>query len=497
MMTSNSNRRDNTKLQNERHQLIIQELLRDEDNKYCADCDAKGPRWASWNIGIFLCIRCAGIHRNLGVHISKVKSVNLDTWTPMQLAVMREMGNSRARAVYEANLPDNFRRPQTDSALETFIRAKYEQKRYIAQEYTPIKPDVESLMKELQRLELSLKKKSTSVSLGPHLQQPATKTYRSNKESSVTSSEINNDFDLLGLDCTSSPVNKSGLFEKVSHNQANCESRQQQPTIAKQQSVSSHVDTSQHKEQSKDTTSSLTSDLLGLDFGCTSLVTEKPANVGNDGQASSVPLTKITKDSILALYQHGTSQSGGLGCSSYSKIVGQFPTFSLSGGQYFVCNSPVNNPMHINSINSLGDGHTKESNFSLNQFPSHGMGMNPVEAKSLNGPSPFIPSSNFAVWPENNTSTYSPAAAQPTQNVVIPNQFGSFVSTIPLNCNPNNPCTNTLTQSWNMNQTLPNQTFGNFVSHSANNIVRNNEMYLSQVKGQLTSLYLGQSSLNP
>ena len=46
-----------------------------------------GPRWASWNIGVFMCIRCAGIHRNLGVHISRVKSVNLDSWTPEQIAV--------------------------------------------------------------------------------------------------------------------------------------------------------------------------------------------------------------------------------------------------------------------------------------------------------------------------------------------------------------------------------------------------------------------------
>lgn len=45
---------------------ILAQLLRDEDNKYCCDCDSKGPRWASWNLGIFLCIRCAGIHRNLG-----------------------------------------------------------------------------------------------------------------------------------------------------------------------------------------------------------------------------------------------------------------------------------------------------------------------------------------------------------------------------------------------------------------------------------------------
>jgi len=118
-------------------QTLLNQMLRDEDNKYCVDCDAKGPRWASWNLGIFLCIRCAGIHRNLGVHISKVKSVNLDSWTPEQVVSLQQMGNSRARAVYEANLPDNFRRPQTDSALESFVRAKYEAKKYIAREWVP------------------------------------------------------------------------------------------------------------------------------------------------------------------------------------------------------------------------------------------------------------------------------------------------------------------------------------------------------------------------
>ena len=107
--------RDKQKVLQDRHQMILSALLKDEDNKYCVDCDAKGltkpssrkifqtlaciyaqlclissiigPRWASWNLGIFLCIRCAGIHRNLGVHISKVKSVNLDSWTSEQVAV--------------------------------------------------------------------------------------------------------------------------------------------------------------------------------------------------------------------------------------------------------------------------------------------------------------------------------------------------------------------------------------------------------------------------
>lgn len=64
-----------------------------------------------------------------------MKSINLDAWTPEQVGSIQQMGNSKARAVYEANLPDGHRRPQTDSALEAFIRAKYEQRKYIAREW--------------------------------------------------------------------------------------------------------------------------------------------------------------------------------------------------------------------------------------------------------------------------------------------------------------------------------------------------------------------------
>ncbi|KAA8595187.1 hypothetical protein FQN60_012322 [Etheostoma spectabile] len=83
-MATRSERERAQKL-NEQHQAILSKMLREEDNKYCADCEAKGPRWASWNLGVFICIRCAGIHRNLGVHISRVKSVNLDQWTSEQI----------------------------------------------------------------------------------------------------------------------------------------------------------------------------------------------------------------------------------------------------------------------------------------------------------------------------------------------------------------------------------------------------------------------------
>lgn len=115
----------------DRYQAVLNSLLALEENKYCADCESKGPRWASWNLGIFICIRCAGIHRNLGVHISKVKSVNLDQWTQEQVQCVQEMGNAKAKRLYEAFLPECFQRPETDQSAEIFIRDKYEKKKYI------------------------------------------------------------------------------------------------------------------------------------------------------------------------------------------------------------------------------------------------------------------------------------------------------------------------------------------------------------------------------
>ncbi|XP_069030901.1 stromal membrane-associated protein 1-like isoform X6 [Embiotoca jacksoni] len=146
-MTTRSEREKAQKL-NEQHQAILSKLLREEDNKFCADCEAKGPRWTSWNLGVFMCIRCAGIHRNLGVHISRVKSVNLDQWTSEQIQSMVDVGNGRARRLYEAHLPENFIRPQTDQAVEVFIRDKYERKKYYDKEAAAVAPKEREKKKE-------------------------------------------------------------------------------------------------------------------------------------------------------------------------------------------------------------------------------------------------------------------------------------------------------------------------------------------------------------
>ncbi|KAI4322886.1 hypothetical protein L6164_022537 [Bauhinia variegata] len=121
---------------NAKHKKILEGLLKLPENRECADCKAKGPRWASVNLGIFICMQCSGIHRSLGVHISKVRSATLDTWLPEQVAFIQSMGNEKANSYWEAELPPNYDRV----GIENFIRAKYEDKRWVPRDGKPQSP---------------------------------------------------------------------------------------------------------------------------------------------------------------------------------------------------------------------------------------------------------------------------------------------------------------------------------------------------------------------
>ncbi|KAK9815098.1 hypothetical protein WJX73_007440 [Symbiochloris irregularis] len=121
-----------TKAQTEVHKRILQGLLKLEDNRRCADCQARGPTWASVNLGVFVCLNCSGVHRSLGTHMSKVRSTTLDTWLPEQVAFVEIMGNRRANMFWEAELPHGFRRPFEGDmeGLKAFIGNKYRDHAY-------------------------------------------------------------------------------------------------------------------------------------------------------------------------------------------------------------------------------------------------------------------------------------------------------------------------------------------------------------------------------
>uniref|UniRef100_A0A0E0GCF8 ZAC n=2 Tax=Oryza nivara TaxID=4536 RepID=A0A0E0GCF8_ORYNI len=108
----------------------LKDLMLKSDNRICADCGAPDPKWASANIGVFLCLKCGDVHRALGPDVSKVLSVTLDDWSDSDIDSMLEIGgNSYANSIYESFLPKDHPKPKMDSTMEyrtKFIRAKYE-----------------------------------------------------------------------------------------------------------------------------------------------------------------------------------------------------------------------------------------------------------------------------------------------------------------------------------------------------------------------------------
>ncbi|MCO5577777.1 hypothetical protein L7F22_031611 [Adiantum nelumboides] len=93
----------------EQQERPIAVLRRVPGNYVCADCSSPDPDWASLNLGILLCIECSGVHRNLGVHISKVRSLTLDVkvWEPSVISLFQSIGNSFANSIWEEELSKN------------------------------------------------------------------------------------------------------------------------------------------------------------------------------------------------------------------------------------------------------------------------------------------------------------------------------------------------------------------------------------------------------
>ncbi|NXU84026.1 ADAP2 protein, partial [Xiphorhynchus elegans] len=123
-------------MDHDRNKTLLLELQRaaGTGNDRCADCGRPDPAWASYKLGIFICLHCSGIHRNLPA-ITRVKSLRLDFWENDLIEFMKSHGNLCAKAKYEAKVPPYYYIPQSSDSLvlrEQWIRAKYEREEFVA-----------------------------------------------------------------------------------------------------------------------------------------------------------------------------------------------------------------------------------------------------------------------------------------------------------------------------------------------------------------------------
>ncbi|KAG7231185.1 hypothetical protein INR49_012016 [Caranx melampygus] len=112
---------------------IIEDVLRMPGNEVCCDCGAADPKWLSTNLGILTCIECSGIHREMGVHISRIQSMELDKLGTSELLLAKNVGNSSFNEIMEGNLPSPSPKPTPSSDMtvrKEFINAKYVDHKY-------------------------------------------------------------------------------------------------------------------------------------------------------------------------------------------------------------------------------------------------------------------------------------------------------------------------------------------------------------------------------
>jgi len=125
----------------------VLEVARRPGNTRCADCEAFGEgvcTWAVVNWGTFICTHCAGAHRQMGTHVSRVRSVTLDAWTLDEVEFVRAMGNERANSIWEQEMLKGWRRPSAgaDHAERArFVEAKYVHQRFFGATVAPKAPD--------------------------------------------------------------------------------------------------------------------------------------------------------------------------------------------------------------------------------------------------------------------------------------------------------------------------------------------------------------------
>ncbi|OCT75023.1 hypothetical protein XELAEV_18034010mg [Xenopus laevis] len=112
---------------------IIDDVQKTPGNEVCCDCGSPDPTWLSTNLGILTCIECSGIHREMGVHISRIQSLELDKLGTSELLLAKNVGNNSFNDIMEGNLPSPSAKPSPSSdmiARKEYIIAKYVERRF-------------------------------------------------------------------------------------------------------------------------------------------------------------------------------------------------------------------------------------------------------------------------------------------------------------------------------------------------------------------------------
>ncbi|XP_008394868.1 arf-GAP with SH3 domain, ANK repeat and PH domain-containing protein 1 isoform X4 [Poecilia reticulata] len=136
---------------------IIEDVLRMPGNEICCDCGAAEPKWLSTNLGILTCIECSGIHREMGVHISRIQSMELDKLGTSELLLAKNVGNSSFNEIMEGNLPSPSPKPNPSSDMtvrKEFINAKYVDHKYAKKTCTSAAAKMIELFEAIQTRDL-------------------------------------------------------------------------------------------------------------------------------------------------------------------------------------------------------------------------------------------------------------------------------------------------------------------------------------------------------